>query len=517
MGFESILRRRLGQLEALVPRSGIRHRPELEALWVRRGLGVELVAHPNRDGAVHARLEHLSERDGIELSANEAEALVGLSAWRLAGESGLSLRALERLVDRELVYWARSRPDVELPEAGLPEGYTGPLARRGRVWPTPAVETAVAIAPMRFMPRDRDLDGAELVGFRFATLDRGREILGSSVLGDARTGRLLSALLPRLVGVTAEELLAELAADERGQAERLLRLLGQLGVLEPWTRPDTFAGTDQISWLGHAAVLVQRAGHALLVDPCFHADLGDGLERPDLRALPDLDGVLITHGDNDHLNPNTLAQLPRSLPIYLPRVVPPPPAHQVDMEGMLRVLGFRDLRFLEPWEQTRVGPFSVQALPFDGEDWGLEQAQLTYLVDADGFRAFFSADSLGPDATYAHLSEVAVDLAFMGVSGASEPMVAPPGFGYGSFYERWIPKHRRGEFIRHTAGPAESAAFVRRFKPRRAFGYAAGGAPWIRTEYADRGDHAAFAAALEGSETTPLELPLGRPVSFRDI
>ncbi len=517
VGFRSLLERRLGPLEPFLgPRPGPR-RPELETLWIRRAAGLEVHVAPSRTQA-----DVLAMKRRSTAGRDELEALIALTEW--TDGARWASRTASRWLDQGLAVWARFDPGIPLPAAALPSGWTGPVARRPHVWPTPAIETDGGIGPIPFMPRGRELDGAAMVGLRFSTLERGHEILGVTVAEDATTGADLGALLPALDGRrSAAEILAAADRSDRQRLARLLDWLGAAGVLGPVPEPleSLHRPGPTATWLGHASVLLGHDRRGVLVDPCFYPPSAPPASPlpPDPRTLPPLELVLITHGDNDHLNPNALAQLDRRTPVVIPAVKEPRPAHQVDMEGLLRVLGFRTIRSMRPFERIESGAFTVVALPFDGEDWGLEQAQLSYLVEMPGFSVFLSADSLGPEATYRWLAErpSPVDLAFMGVSGVVEPMVAPPGLGYGNFYARWIPPALHGEVIRHTAGPQDSARFCAMFRPSFAFGYAAGGAPFIATEYPDRGDHDSFAAALRGGPTTPVRLPLGAPVGPAEL
>jgi hypothetical protein len=109
-----------------------------------------------------------------------------------------------------------------------------------------------------------------------------------------------------------------------------------------------------------------------------------------------------------------------------------------------------------------------------------------------------------------------IDLAFMGVSGSAETFVMPEGFGYGNFYREWIPRVRYNEWVKHCAGPVDAVRMLSVLNPRVAFGYAAGGASYIRTEYSDVGDHEQMAEVLATKrsatfDTRAISLPLGRP------
>src|SRR5687767_1527883 len=206
---------------------------------------------------------------------------------------------------------------------------------------------------MPFMPRGRDLAGAEMVGVRLASLERGHEVLGVTITGSQELGTVTRYLLSLLDGRTAEEILDRVPKSLRPLAEKTLELFDLITALEEHRHSDRFL-TDrpQVTWLGHAAVLVQTAGKSILVDPLFFSSSDppekQGEPRFDPRSLPRLDAILITHGDNDHLNTNSLSMLSPKTPIYLPRVGNEPAPYQVDLFGVARVLGFTEIVELDP-------------------------------------------------------------------------------------------------------------------------------------------------------------------------
>ena len=481
-------------------------------LWYRRAVGLELRVRPEE---TWAELELI--RDGKRqstLSREVARKVIGLSRWTHAKDIDLKPQKLWRLVAEGLLFFSVDEPDRHLTgEVGqLARG--GPIARRASMWPTVAVETAIQIAPMPFMPRGGDLRGAEMVGVRFASLERGVEVLGVTITGSKATGRVLRELLPLLDGsLDASEIIARVS-DPR-TTKKMLDLLDDVSALTGGAKAPILSDlTPQVTWLGHAAVLLTLGGVNLLVDPLFFSMSEPEVSerKVDPRSLPKIDAVLITHGDNDHLNPNSLAQLSPDTPIYAPRVGNEPPPFQVDIYGMLKVLGFTNVVEVEPDDAFDVGGCRVTTLPFEGESWGLPLAKVTFLVEGEGKSVFFAADSNEMPSVYEALAG-RVDLAFMGVSGNAETYVMPPGFGYGNFYADWIPRARHQEWVQHCAGPKEALASLRLMKPKQAFGYAAGGASFIRTEYSDAGSHEELAALIEASdlETEPVTLELGVP------
>jgi L-ascorbate metabolism protein UlaG (beta-lactamase superfamily) len=55
--------------------------------------------------------------------------------------------------------------------------------------------------------------------------------------------------------------------------------------------------TTRVTWLGHAALSVETAGHSILIDPFFTDNPAAALEAEDARA----DFILVSHGHGDHV------------------------------------------------------------------------------------------------------------------------------------------------------------------------------------------------------------------------
>jgi L-ascorbate metabolism protein UlaG (beta-lactamase superfamily) len=111
----------------------------------------------------------------------------------------------------------------------------------------------------------------------------------------------------------------------------------------------------RITWLGHAAFLVQLDGISLLVDPALMPSIFGGVERnvpPPLRVedLPEIHAVLVTHSHYDHLDLPTL------------RAVGAPVVAGLGLE---RFFADRDLAATELgwWSSTRVGPVRITFVP----------------------------------------------------------------------------------------------------------------------------------------------------------
>ena len=526
MGFKDLLENKLGPMRGLITRTNrvqVADRPDPNQLWFRRAAGIEVRLRLNQSWA-EAEVGRFGASDFTKLRLDDAALVAGLTDWRTAGELGVDADKLWALADDDLLFFARERPDAPLTGQSGVIADGAPIARLRSAWPTLAVETAVQIAPMPFMPRGRDLVGADAVGFRFACLERGHEVYAVNLLADDTIGGVLRDVVARLDGrLSAAAIVDTFDKRDRSTAKKLLTMMDRLALLEPAPPRDaTFdeVTADRVTWLGHAAVLLQTPSTNVLFDPLFFsASVPEAphLSAPkfDPRRLPRIDAIVITHPDNDHLNPNSLAMLPTDTRVIVPRTGREPPPYQVDTLGLIRVLGFRDVEELDAWVSTTVGDVTITGVPFVGESWGLDLAKLTYLARTGGGRAvYLSADSAEMPDVYDRLADERVDFAFMGVSGCAEAYVMPRDLGYGNFYENWVPHVMRNEWVRHCSGPAEAHASVARMKPRRAFGYAAGGASYIATAYSDVGTHAALAERIDADPdltTEAAHLEIGVP------
>lgn len=82
----------------------------------------------------------------------------------------------------------------------------------------------------------------------------------------------------------------------------------------------------QITFIGHATLLIELGGARILTDPNFESKLGLVLPRvtaPGLAVdrLGRLDAMLLTHAHADHLSFASLDLLPRDVPLYAPPVI----------------------------------------------------------------------------------------------------------------------------------------------------------------------------------------------------
>lgn len=148
----------------------------------------------------------------------------------------------------------------------------------------------------------------------------------------------------------------------------------------------------QITYIGHATLLIRIGGVTLLTDPNFDPALGRFLARVSapgvaLQDLPKLDGILLTHAHADHLSFPSLEALP-SVPIYTPPAV----------ARWLQKKGFPNAVAAEPGTQLRIGDVTVHAAKAThaGNRYGVDrwrkQANM-YLIDTNNHSVFFAGDT----------------------------------------------------------------------------------------------------------------------------
>ncbi len=174
-------------------------------------------------------------------------------------------------------------------------------------------------------------------------------------------------------------------------------------ILEPPHRPDPRAWPDRglfATWIGHATVLLKVDGFTILTDPVFSDRVGLnlgpltlGLKRLvapplDVRELPKIDLLLVSHAHMDHLDIPSLRALERKHTTVVT-------AHETgDLFRPGRYGRFHEMR----WdERLRVGPATVRA--FQVNHWGARMRRDThrgyngYTIEAESWRILFAGDT----------------------------------------------------------------------------------------------------------------------------
>jgi L-ascorbate metabolism protein UlaG (beta-lactamase superfamily) len=121
---------------------------------------------------------------------------------------------------------------------------------------------------------------------------------------------------------------------------------------------------NTITWLGQSTFLIRIDGKNVLTDPfltnnAFPLSWG-GPERyspPGLKIknLPPIDIVIISHDHHDHLDPKTLAALPRKENIAI--LVP------LGLKDMIEEMGFKTIHELDWHQSVTIGEITLTALP----------------------------------------------------------------------------------------------------------------------------------------------------------
>jgi L-ascorbate metabolism protein UlaG (beta-lactamase superfamily) len=145
----------------------------------------------------------------------------------------------------------------------------------------------------------------------------------------------------------------------------------------------------QVTWLGHATVLLELDGVRVLTDPVLHRRVGPlvRIVAPvDLEAVADVDCVLLSHLHADHVDLGSLRRLGDRTPVVAP----------AGAAAWLRGKGMHDVRELAAGEDLQIGALPVRAVPAVHESrrhpFGTVAQPVGYLVG--GARtAYFAGDT----------------------------------------------------------------------------------------------------------------------------
>src|SRR5689334_16028246 len=168
-------------------------------------------------------------------------------------------------------------------------------------------------------------------------------------------------------------------------------------------RPDPARWPDQglyAAWLGHSTVLLKIDGTTVLTDPVFSSraglNLGPvtlGIKRLvepalDIRTLPHIDIVLLSHAHMDHFDIPSLRRLESRGTAVITA------ARTADL---LRVRRYASVRELGWGERARIGPVEFRAFPV--KHWGARMRSDTYrgyngyTIESGKYRVLFGGDT----------------------------------------------------------------------------------------------------------------------------
>lgn len=207
-------------------------------------------------------------------------------------------------------------------------------------------------------------------------------------------------------------------------------------------RPLSYTGM-QITYIGHATLLIEIGGVRILTDPNFENHLGKLLPRVSapgitLEDLPPLNALLLTHAHADHLSFKSLDRLPRDIPLYAPKVI----------AKWLRKKGYQHAIPLDSGDMTTLGPEPVRIhadrATHQGSRYGVDRwraAANMYLIETDDESVFFAGDTALTRTTHRLVSTV-----LSSVGRRLDIALLPIGYA-----PRWKPGFRRGHLTSEDA------------------------------------------------------------------
>lgn len=182
--------------------------------------------------------------------------------------------------------------------------------------------------------------------------------------------------------------------------------------------PELKDGEIGLTWIGHASFLIQTQGKNLLIDPNWAKWLKviKRIRHPgvELRDLPQIDLVLVTHAHFDHLDRKTLREVAADQPIVVP----------FEVGNLVHDLGFQSVHELHYWEAYELGPLKITLTPC--HHWGARVLHDShrgfggFIIEAGGRSIFHCGDT----AYFEGFKEIgerhSIDLALLPI-GAYDP------------------------------------------------------------------------------------------------
>jgi len=272
-------------------------------------------------------------------------------------------------------------------------------------------------------------------------------------------------------------LIRELLGLPSGREKELLPLLTRepSPVREEWNESSV-----RVRYIGHACVLVEWKGVAILTDPYIGAVPTDGgLERFTYEDLPErIDYVLITHNHHDHFCLETLLRLRHRIGCL---VVPKSSGvfyGDISLKLLGQKVGFKNVVELEPLGSIPLPGGEIVAIPFLGEHADLPHSKTAFVVRAGSEQILFGADSDCLDRQiYEHVRRILgpIQTIFLGM----ECVGAPLSWSGGAFLP--TKPERSHDQSRRYKGCDSSRAMeiLEAVEAERIFIYAMGMEPWL--------------------------------------
>ncbi len=187
--------------------------------------------------------------------------------------------------------------------------------------------------------------------------------------------------------------------------------------------PDALDHEIGITWLGHAAFLVQLEGINVLIDPnwaLWHGPV-KRVRHPTLFAhdLPEIDLVLVTHAHFDHLHIPSLKRIANGQPIIVPKGV----------GDVVKKLDFGRIIELDTWQSAPFRDLTVTLTP--AKHWGARMIHDThrhfggFLIQSGERTVYHCGDSAMFDGFAEIGKRAAIDTALMPIGAYDNPSCRP--------------------------------------------------------------------------------------------
>lgn len=272
--------------------------------------------------------------------------------------------------------------------------------------------------------------------------------------------------------------LRELLGLDAADAGKLTALLSE----QPPRPASAWQGPGaRIRYLGHASILVEYNGIAIVIDPFISVQpSAGGISRYTFQDLPPrIDYVLITHVHHDHYVFETLLRLrhkigclivPKSSGIFY---------GDISLKLLAREMGFNHVVEVDPLDSIAFPDGEIIAAPFLGEHNDLPHAKSAYLIRAGREQILFAADSNCLDKRmYENLCRELgpIKVVFLGM----ECIGAPLSWVYGPLLPK-LPEHKQSQ-SRRSKGSDSTAALnlLQAVKSNQVYIYAIGREPWLQ-------------------------------------
>ncbi|MFC4991728.1 MBL fold metallo-hydrolase [Rubritalea tangerina] len=178
-------------------------------------------------------------------------------------------------------------------------------------------------------------------------------------------------------------------------------------------------GVARITWIGHASFLLQFADHSVLVDPNWAGWHGivKRQRQPglDIRLLPYIDLVLVSHAHFDHLHKKSLKIVDSREGIVVPK----------GSGKLVRKLGFHAVKEMAIWDELIFDDLTIIHTP--AHHWGARYIHDThrdyggYIVKAGDLSIFHCGDSAYFDGFTEIGKRHHIDVALMPIGAYNAP------------------------------------------------------------------------------------------------